>query len=84
MVKTVVESLVQGLGQAFNELKVERGEIGWYHQRKAGESFARLDAAVRSALLEAVETPDAFDKLTFFKDEHYVSRNARDRASKPA
>lgn len=84
MVKTVVESLVQGLGQAFNELKVERGEIGWYHQRKDGESFARLDAAVRSALLEAVETPDAFDKFTFFKDEHYVSRNARDRASKPA
>ncbi|PRW56943.1 peroxisome biogenesis 1 isoform X1 [Chlorella sorokiniana] len=69
MVKTVVEDLVQDLKQTFQEAR-ERGEIGWRHQ--SGDSFSGLDERVRSAVLEAAKTPEAFDRFTFFNGEHYV------------
>lgn len=71
MVKTAVEDLVAGLGEAFQEAQPSRG---W--KDCCPSAFERLDQRVRAAVGEALKTPEAFDKYCFFSDKHYVSDHA--------
>lgn len=71
MVATPIEDLVQTVAAAFEAERLERDEVIGYRSQSP-ESAARVDAAVRAAVLKAVQHPDAWQKYTHFGAEHYV------------